>query len=378
MKNSNPDHLSVIGIGRLGICFALCLEKAGYHVLGVDLSSDYVSQINSKTFASFEPGVTEFLKKSQNLKATTSLKEGLDFSDTCFILVPTNTIPDIQSYDHSIVSDLLSAINSQAVSNKHLVICSTVFPGYISNTADSLIKDCKNTSISYNPEFIAQGDIIKGLLNPDMVLIGEGSRAAGDRLQAIYQKICQNSPHIARMSVPSAEITKLAVNCFVTAKIAFANLIGDIADVSPGADKEEILQAIGCDQRIGSKNLKPGYGYGGPCFPRDNRALGNYATKIGIDPLFFRTTDQTNDSHATFMANQLLKQNLNRYVFKDVCYKPDCPVPIIENSQKLAIAKKLAEQGKEVIIVDKEHIIQKVRQEYKNIFKYAVDKQLKI
>ena len=369
----HTNQLTVIGIGRLGICFALCLEKAGYHVLGVDLSPDYVSKINAKTFASYEPSVTEFLKNSQNLKATTSLKEGLDFSDTCFILVPTNTIQEIQSYDHSIVSELLIEINSHAVSNKHLVICSTVFPGYIPNTASSLIQDCQNTSISYNPEFIAQGDIIKGLLNPDMVLIGEGSKAAGDRLQAIYQKFCQNAPQIERMSVSSAEITKLAVNCYITAKIAFANLIGDIADETPGTDKDEILKAIGQDQRIGSKNLKAGYGFGGPCFPRDNRALGNYATLVGIDPLFFRSTDQTNEAHAAFMAHQLIVQNLDRYVFQDVCYKPHCPVPIIEHSQKLEVAKKIAEQGKEVTIVDKENIIQLVRKEYKDIFKYKID-----
>lgn len=261
------NHISIIGIGRLGICFALCLEKAGYHVLGVDLSPDYISQINAKSLISYEPLVTEFLKNSQNLKATNSIKEGLDFSDVCFIFVPTNTISDIQSYDHSIVSSVLSAINAYAVSNKHLVICSTLFPGYIPNTAQSLIKDCKNTTLSYNPEFIAQGNIIQGLLNPDMVLIGQGSAAAGDRLQTIYQKFCNNSPYIARISVASAEITKLAVNCFITAKIAFANLIGDIADKTLGANKDEILATIGKDQRIGSKNLKPGYGFGGPCFP---------------------------------------------------------------------------------------------------------------
>ncbi|MBF8263330.1 MAG: UDP-glucose/GDP-mannose dehydrogenase isoform 1 [Parachlamydiales bacterium] len=369
----NPNHLTVIGIGRLGICFALCLEKAGYHVLGVDLSSDYVSKINAKTFISNEPSVTEFLKNSQNLKTTTSLKEGLDFSETCFIFVPTNTIQEVQSYDHSIVSELLCTINSHAVSNKHLVICSTVFPGYIPNTARSLIKDCKNTSISYNPEFIAQGDIIKGLLNPDVVLIGEGSKAAGDRLQVIYQKFCRNTPKIARLSISSAEITKLAVNCYITAKIAFANLIGDIADETPGANKDEILKAIGQDQRIGSKNFKAGYGFGGPCFPRDNRALGNYATLVGINPLFFRSTDLTNESHAEFMANKLIQQNLDRYVFRDVCYKPHCPVPIIEHSQKLVVAKKIAEKGKEVTIVDKENIIQIVRKEYKNLFKYEID-----
>ncbi len=367
------EKITVIGIGRLGICLALSLEKKGYQVLGVDLSSEYVCQINEKVFLSDEPNVTEYLKSSKNFRATTSLKEGLEFSDVCFIVVPTNTVPDIQSYDHSILSDLLLSINSHKVSDKHLVINSTVFPGYIKKTAYPLIKDCDHTTLSYNPEFIAQGDIIKGTINPDMVLIGEGSRAAGDILESIYKNMCESSPFIARMSIESAEITKLAVNCFITTKIAFANLIGDIAEESPGADKEAILYAIGKDQRIGSRNLKSGYGFGGPCFPRDNRALGNYATLVGIDPLLFRTTDQVNCLHAEFMAHQLMRQDLNEYLFEDVCYKPNCPVPIIENSQKLIIAKKIAEKNKKVKIKAKANVLEKVKEEYGEIFDYILE-----
>ncbi len=362
----------MIGIGRLGICLALCLEKAGYSVLGVDLSPDYIEQINTKTLDSSEPNVRNYLVNSKNFRATTSLQEGLDFSNICFLAVPTNTIQEVQTYDHEIVSEVLSKINEKAIENKHLIISSTVFPNYIQGTAKKLIADCKNTTLNYNPEFIAQGNIIYGLENPDMVLIGEDSKEAGDALQKIYSDLCSSSPAIARMSIESAEITKLAVNCFITSKIAFANLISDIADLTPGADKTEILAAIGKDQRIGSKNLSPGYGFGGPCFPRDNRALGNYATLIGINPVLFKATDATNNMHAEFIANRILEKNLSEYVFEDVCYKPKCPVPIIEHSQKLLIAQKIASQGKEVTILDNENVIQKVRQQYGNIFKYVI------
>lgn len=365
-------NVTVVGIGRLGICLALCLEKAGYAVLGVDLTEDYIDQINQKTFQSPEPLVTQYLQESRHFRATTSLKEGIDFSDILFIAVPTNTVPDLQAYDHSIVSNILTKIDSYQAEHKHIVICSTVFPGYITQTARPLIIHCSGSTISYNPEFIAQGNIIQGLRAPDMVLIGEASDEAGNSLEAIYQKVCSNSPHIARMSVPSAEITKLAVNCFITAKIAFANLIGEIADETPGADKKAITEAIGHDQRIGPRNLRPGYGYGGPCFPRDNRALGNYAQLIGISPLFFRMTDLTNDRHAGWIAQKLAKQNRSQYLFENVCYKSNCSVPIIENSQKLAVAKKLSEMGKEVVIADTEEIIQKVKQIYKNTFQYII------
>ncbi|MBS0625108.1 MAG: UDP-glucose/GDP-mannose dehydrogenase family protein [Verrucomicrobia bacterium] len=365
------QKITVIGIGRLGICLALCLEKAGYDVLGVDVSPAYIAEVNSKTFSSLEPSVNDYLRSSKNFKATTSIPEGVAFSDLIFLVVPTNTAPGIESYDHTILSDVLAKIDECAPSNKHVVISSTVFPGYIAKTARPLLKNCPNATVSYNPEFIAQGNIIHGMRYPDMVLIGEGSKEAGQLLESIYTKLCANTPHIARMSPESAEIAKLTVNCFVTAKIAFANLIGDIADETPNADKNAILEAVGKDQRIGSKNLMPGYGFGGPCFPRDNRALGNYATLIGIEPLLFRATDEVNAMHTAYQAKKLIEQNLDKYVFEDVCYKPNCPVPIIEHSQKLAIAKTLADQGKEVTILDSENVISKVRQEYKNIFNYA-------
>ena len=319
-------NISVIGIGRLGICVSLCLEKAGYNVLGVDTITSYVDQINDKTLNSSEPRVSDMLKESKNLSATTSLDEALKFSDTIFIYVATPSGGGDRHYDHSVLGKVLMSINERKVENKHIVIGCTVIPGYIREVGNFLIRDCINTSLSYNPEFIAQGDIINGIFYADFILIGEGSTKAGDRLQEIYEKLsaaisCNHVPVIHRMSPSSAEITKLSVNCFVTTKIAFANMIGDVADLTPGADKFDILTAVGDDSRIGKKYLMPGYGFGGPCFPRDNRALGGYIKSIGIDPLIPEATDKSNKLHTklfllgcsilpSFNIKKLLSRNL--------------------------------------------------------------------
>merc|ERR1719253_1400888 len=108
---------------------------------------------------------------------------------------------------------------------------------------------------------------MNGLATAEVVLIGEGSKEVGDILQAVYEESTTSSPRICRMSPQSAEIMKLSLNCFVTTKIAFANMVGDIADSTPGADKDAILAAIGADARVGPKCFKPGFGFGGPCFP---------------------------------------------------------------------------------------------------------------
>ena len=366
------NSITVIGIGRLGLCTALCFEKAGYEVLGIDLNPAYIASINNKTFRSHEPQVNNLLCSSTRFRASDLLDEGLKFSDIYYIMVDTPSTPHKAAYDHKNVNRVLSEINKRKVPNKHIVIGCTIFPGYIRTTGRDLIKDCINTTLSYNPEFIAQGNIIYGLQHPDIVLIGEGSQEAGDAIEELYHKVCLNNPRICRMSPDSAEITKIAVNCFITTKIAYANMVGDIADKTPGANKRAVLDAIGGDNRIGPLCLKPGYGFGGPCFPRDNRALGSYAQEVGVEPLIPQATDASNVFHAQFMTSQFLDKDHETYFFKEVTYKDGCKVPIIEESQKLVVAAALAIAGKRVVIIDTEPVIQEVKKSFGDIFEYQI------
>jgi len=263
-------------------------------------------------------------------------------------------------------------LTRKKIANKHVIIGCTVLPGYIAHTGRYLLRDCVNTTLSYNPEFIAQGDIINGFIKPDIVLIGEGNKEIGDRLEDMYRKSCENSPRICRMTPESAEITKLSINCFITTKIAFCNMIGDIAEHTPNANKFDILGAVGGDSRVGTKCLKPGYGFGGPCFPRDNRALANYARSVSVNPLLPEATDNANKLHAQSMVQDFLKLNQDKYVFEDVAYKEGCQVPIIEESQKLEVAKGLVKAGKKCVIKDRKIIINEVINEFGNFFEYEV------
>eukprot|EP01127_Copromyxa_protea_P003773 TRINITY_DN13563_c0_g1_i1.p1 TRINITY_DN13563_c0_g1~~TRINITY_DN13563_c0_g1_i1.p1 ORF type:complete len:372 (-),score=80.55 TRINITY_DN13563_c0_g1_i1:38-1153(-) len=368
----SKGNVTVLGVGRLGICMALSCERKGYNVLGVDVVPSYVEKLNSKTFESPEPLVTQYLKESTNFRATMSLDEGLAHSDKIFLLLATPTGVGEKSYDHTALSSLLTQINDRKVQDKHIIIGCTVLPGYIANVARFLLRDCVNVTLSYNPEFIAQGDVMRGLVNPDMILIGEGNEEIGAWLEDLYVGVCDNKPAVHRMSPESAEITKLSINCFITTKIAFANMVGDAAERTPNASATAILKAVGADSRIGHKYLSPGYGFGGPCFPRDNRALGNYIKSIGIEPLIPLSTDESNKQHARFMADTLLEQNLDVYKFSDVCYKSNCPVPIIEESQKLEVAKIIAHKGKKVIISDRKDVIRNVQIEFGKLFEYEI------
>jgi len=290
-------------------------------------------------------------------------------------LVDTPTGVAEKSYDHSKLGRVLTQINERKVRDKHVVIGCTVLPGYIATVGRFLLSDCVNTTLSYNPEFIAQGSILHDFVHPDMVLIGEANPTVGDMLESIYRSFVKSNPKICRMSPESAEITKLAINCFITMKISYCNMIGDIADKTSGANKFDVLNAVGGDSRVGTKCLKPGYGFGGPCFPRDNRALGWYAKSVGIEPLLGLATDQYNKFHAQIMIKDMIEQNLDLYVFDNVAYKENCEVPIIEESQKLIVARGLVQAGKKVLIRDRKIIVQEVMKEYGNVFQYEITDQ---
>ncbi len=370
MDDNKLNKVSIIGLGRLGLCQALTFERAGCNVLGCDVSAEYVATINARTLQSSEPGVEEALRSSSQLRATTSLAECVDHSALLFILVATPTGLGDHAYDCGTLSRLLEDIAALRRPGKHVVIGCTVLPGYIANVGSALLADCEGCTLSYNPEFIAQGEILSGLAAPELVLIGEGSEAAGDALEALYARATSSVPVVCRMSPASAEIAKLALNCFITAKISFANMVADIADRTPRADKNDILRALGADGRIGPRCLRPGYGFGGPCFPRDNRALGSYARAVGVEPHLCDATDAANRQHSVLMAEMLLTQGLERYVIADVAFKPGCRVDVIEESQPLEVAKLLARAGKRVAIRDRAAIIALVRRTYGRLFEY--------
>ena len=364
-------NITVIGVGRLGLCLALLIERAGYNVLGVDIFPEYVKSLNEKTYRTNEPELTELLQESKNFRATLDLKEGLDYSDIIYIVVQTPNGGGHKFYDHSILSDLLLKINKLKPRDKHIIIGCTVMPKYIDEVGDLLIEDCEGCTLSYNPEFIAQGEIIHGFRNPDIMLIGTRCDDVGNRLKEIYEKFTLSEPRYCIMTPLEAEIVKISINGFITTKLSFANMISDMCD-SVGADKKIVLRSIGGDKRIGNRYFNPGYSFGGPCFPRDTRALKMVMDKEDICSDLLTATTRYNEVHVEFQTTQLLKKGLDHYVIEDICYKEGSTIPIIEESAKLKIALQLVKAGKSVTIKDIRLLIDEVRKEYGNLFTYDI------
>jgi nucleotide sugar dehydrogenase len=362
-------NITVIGIGRLGLGFALMLDICGYNVLGIDINQEYVESLNSKTFTCSEPGYNELLQQSKQFKASTNLVDGINYSDTIFIIVQTPNSGGERFYDHSILSNLLVKINKMKPENKDIVIGCTVMPKYINEVGNTLISDCVNCHLSYNPEFVAQGDIVNGFKNPDIILVGTNNVNLKVHMTEIYESMCANKPTFCFLTPLEAEITKISINGFITTKLSYANMIADLCD-TVNANKKLVLHSIGSDSRIGNKYFRPGYSFGGPCFPRDTRALKQVMDQNKVFSGLLESTTVSNEWHTEYQTAQLLKEERDVYIFEGVCYKENSKIPIIEESAKLKIAKNIAKLGANVIIRDVEDIIMEVKKEFGTLFIY--------
>jgi len=354
-------NVSVIGLGKLGACMAATMAAKGMNVIGVDLNSKFVELINQGLAPVVEPGLEALIKANcSKLRATTSCKEAVLNSDVSFIIVPT---PSDESGGFSIkyVKEAAREIGAalREKSSYHLVVLtSTVLPG---GTQQSLLplleqasgKTCgKDFGLCYNPEFIALGSVIHDLTHPDFILIGESDEIAGDKLETWYQSYCENKPAVSRMNFVNAELTKISVNTYVTTKITFANMLANLCESLPGADIDTVSAALGLDSRIGRRYLTGALGYGGPCFPRDNKALSYSAAQVGLTMPLAEVTDKTNRDLLNKMAAKVrnaLRPGMNVTVL-GLAYKPDTNV--VEESQGVALAKAISEHGIKTTVFD--------------------------
>jgi nucleotide sugar dehydrogenase len=356
--------IGVIGAGRLGICFALLLEKAGYDVIVSDCRDDYVIGLNNRIINTNEPQVAEMLDDAKNFNAVLCNIEVIKQCDIIYTLVAT---PSLSSgdYDVSAVWQVIDDFKNCPfpVSGKTLVVGCTTNPGDCDEFQSQL--SAYGVDVFYNPEFIAQGSIVKDLQYADMVLVGGHESKVYEHICDIYRKIQISEPKINLMSNTAAEIVKLAVNCFLTTKISYANMVGEVMTLA-GLENEidHVLKAIGSDTRVGSKYLKYGYGFGGPCLPRDNRSFSAYAKKLGLQYNLGMTTDNFNEEHSKFLFNYFINKNTNKsipFCFDYISYKKG--TDIITESQQYKLCTMLLDAGYEVYVIDNEAVISKVKKE---------------
>ncbi|MGD0173068.1 MAG: nucleotide sugar dehydrogenase [Anaerolineales bacterium] len=356
-----PGSVAVIGLGKLGSPMAASISARGTAVIGADLDVGKVEAINRGEPPVNETNLADYIRRGRaRLRATTDIEAAVSDAEIIFIIVPTPSEPH-GGFSLRHVLSACEAIGRGLKKKKGFpvaVITSTVMPGSTGGPIrESLEKHSgkkagRDFGLCYSPEFIALGSVIHDFLNPDFILVGESDPRSGEILDAFYQAVCQNHPHVARMNYVNAELSKLAVNTYVTTKITYANMLAHICERLPGADVDVVTEAIGHDTRIGAKYLKGALGYGGPCFPRDNLAMGRLARDLGAQAALAETTDRENRSEVQRLA-ELVKQHArpgSKIGILGLSYKPDTEV--IEESQGILLAKKLMDEELELLVYD--------------------------
>ncbi len=332
-------EIVVIGLGKLGLPMAAIYASKGYRVTAVDTNKDTIARLMKGECPIQEPGLPELLESSwPNMTFvptiptfTSELQPYLTF-----VIVPTPSDDD-SKFSNRYVEAVLEKLRGLRMP---VVIVSTVMPGSCRQLSEKY-----KLRLIYNPEFIAIGDVIQGMLHPDSVLIGHQFGDYPNSLIEFHKTIVGSAVPMHVMSWENAELAKLALNCYVTTKITFANQIAEICEHMRGGNVDQITTFLGSDSRIGKKYLKGGLGFGGPCFPRDNEAFianGGFALQRAV-------IDYNNS-----MAVKLLKKTLEmvhdirfpKIVILGIAYKTN--THMTERSQSAQLLQDLRMESKKV------------------------------
>lgn len=377
------DCISVVGLGKLGLPLAACFADSGFKVIGVDVNKEVVDAINQGVSPIIEPGLDDIISRlgGNRLIATLNCNLAMEETDVTFILVSTPSNND-GSFSNRYIEEALAtlAIAFKKCNKQYhvFVISSTVTPCSTENSLIPIIEQYSGKTLNrdfgvcYNPDFVALGNVISGFKRPELVVIGESNPKDGQLVGRLHSAMCENAPPIKRMSIINAEMAKVSLNAYITVKISFANSLANLCEQIPGANVDEVTNAIGLDHRISPLYLKGGLSFGGTCFPRDTRAYISISEKYGVPSDLIKAADKVNRIQDEHLAGKVLdaaKSYKNCQVaVLGLSFKPRTPVVV--ESPGVKLVHRLLEQKIKVIIYD-ELAADQVRKVFNNDILYA-------
>jgi nucleotide sugar dehydrogenase len=349
-------RIGVIGANTLGVAFSLLCERAGYDVMIYDENEDIIVNLNQEIYNTTEPLIQKMLFESHDFSGTTDVVELIKRCDTIFTFV--DTIPTIDGgNDTTKVFEVSNHFFTTSqldipIYNKKFIIGSTMNPGETEQIQEKL--HMFNIQVGYCPTMSSEGNIINGYYNSDIIIIGTEHQELSNQLINLFSKIQPNGVNVHTMSFKAAEISKLSINTYLSMKISFANMLGDLF-VKSGLKEESrvILNTIGSDSRIGSKSFKYGFGYGGLSLPRDSKTLTEFIKKYEIDDTLILSIKDSNENHSKFLKEYYISQNSDKgipFVMEYVTFKKGTNNLI--NSQQWNLCLELLNEGYYVNIID--------------------------
>jgi UDPglucose 6-dehydrogenase len=317
----SKKNIAVIGSGYVGLVSALCFADSGHFVTSIDNNIDKINLLKKAVPTIYEPGLKKLLEKniaSGNITFTSSYLEGLRNKDVCFIAVGTPNDPKTNKADLSFLFAALDTI-LENVSNDILIVNKSTIPlGTTTKIKEKILakKTKFNISLASNPEFLSQGRAIKDFLYPQRIIIGVSSSQDENLLAEIYASFTNQTSPLIATDIASAELIKYAANTMLALRVAYINEIAQIA-AKTGANIQDISTALALDERIGSKFLQSGPGYGGSCFPKDTISLAKSAKELDLELPLISNINLSNNNTINIIAQKIITL-LEKYKIKNL------------------------------------------------------------
>ena len=302
-------RVAMIGSGYVGLVSGACFADFGHDVVCVDKDSAKIAALKGGEVPIYEPGLTELVAanaKAGRLTFTTDLASAVKEADAVFIAVGT---PSRRGDGHADLSYVYAAAKeiAAALSKFTVVVTKSTVPVGTGDEVERIIRETRtdaDCAVMSNPEFLREGAAIQDFKRPDRIVVGGDHARGREVMSELYRPLYLNRSPIMFTDRRTAELIKYAANAFLATKITFINEIADLAE-KVGADVQEIARGIGLDNRIGSKFLHAGPGYGGSCFPKDTLALIKTGQDYAAPLRIVEAVAAVNDARKRAMARKV-------------------------------------------------------------------------
>lgn len=354
--------ITIIGTGYVGLVTGTCFSEMGNKVYCVDIDETKIKKLETGEIPIYEPGLKELVIKNHekhNLHFTNDLKYALNNSDICFIAVGTPMEED-GSADLQYVLTAAKQIGESMNHDLIVVDKSTVPVGTAEKVKNTIQKELNDREVNYrlsviaNPEFLKEGNAVEDFTKPDRIIIGSDDVEVTEIMRELYSPFTPNREQFISMDIKSAEMTKYAANAMLATRISFMNEIANLCE-RVGANVNNVRIGMGGDDRIGSRFLYAGCGYGGSCFPKDVRALIKTGQEHGYECGILREVDITNNKQKLSLVNKIVTrfgEDLAGFTFGiwGLSFKPG--TDDMREAPSVVIIKNLIKRGANIKVYD--------------------------
>lgn len=304
--------IAIVGTGYVGLVTGTCFADMGIDVTCIDIDKEKISKLSEGIIPIYEPGLENLVKKNHQagrLHFSTDLTSVLDDVEVVFSAVGTPPDED-GSADLKYVLDVARTIGQNLNHYALVVTKSTVPVGTAQKVRQTIADELQKRGVDIefdvasNPEFLKEGAAIKDFMSPDRVVVGVDSEKAKTLMTKLYRPFLVSSDRLLFTDIPSAEMIKYAANAMLATRISFMNDIANLCDLV-GANVNMVRKGIGSDNRIGTKFLYPGCGYGGSCFPKDVKAIIKTAEQNGYEMRVLKAVEAVNEDQKSLLFNKL-------------------------------------------------------------------------